>query len=279
MQQYSTGGLVFDVTDAGPADGEVIVLLHGYPENRTSWAGVIPPLVAAGYRVLAPDQRGYSPRARPKGRKAYRIDLLVDDVVGLADAAGAERVHVVGHDWGGAVAWAMATARPERLHSVTSLATPHPQAMLRSLWTSGQLLRSWYMVFFQLPRLPELSLRGPGRSQTAKTLRSSGLAQDKVARYLAQFDDPGAATAALNWYRAVPYGSRSRPGPLRVPTLYVYATDDFALGRKAADLTGRYVQGPYRYEVLDGVSHWIPEEMPDQVAELVVGHASAHGAA
>lgn len=277
MHEYSIGGFDFDVTDAGPADGEVIVLLHGYPENRLSWAGVIPLLVDAGYRVLAPDQRGYSPRARPKGRKAYRIDLLVDDVVGLADAAGAERVHVVGHDWGGSVAWAMAMIHPERLHSIASLATPHPQAMLRSLWTSSQLLRSWYMLLFQLPRLPELSLTGPGRAQTAKTLRASGLAADKVDRYLARFDEPGAATAALNWYRGLPFGSRESVGAVQVPTLYVYATGDFALGRKAADLTGRYVQGPYRYELLDGVSHWIPEEVPERVAELVTDHVAAHG--
>lgn len=279
MQEYSNGELVFDVTDAGPSDGEVIVLLHGYPEDRLSWSAVIPPLTAAGYRVLAPDQRGYSPRARPEGRKAYRMDLLVDDVVALIDSAGATRVHLVGHDWGGGVAWGLAMSHPERLYSVTSLATPHPQAMLRAMGTSGQLLRSWYMLVFQLPRLPELSLRGAGRTQTAKTLQKSGLAADKVDRYLARFDEPGAATAAINWYRGIPFGSRSAAGAVQVPTLYIYATGDFALGRKAADLTGRYVAGPYRYEVLDGVSHWIPEEEPAQVAELVLDHVRAHGGA
>ena len=277
MDTFRSGDLVFDLTDAGPPDGEVIVLLHGFPQSRHCWAGVIPRLAGAGYRVLAPDQRGYSAGARPTGRRAYRMDRLVGDVVALADAVEAPRVHVVGHDWGGAVAWAMASSHHQRLHSLTSLATPHPRALLRSMVTSGQALRSWYMVVFQLPVLPELAF-GPAAALTRRSLRASGLSSGRVDEYLAGLRPPGAATGALNWYRGIPFSRvGSGGGPVSVPSLYVYGTGDVALGRAAADLTGRHVGAPYRYEVLDGVSHWIPEEVPDTVAGLVIDHARRYG--
>src|SRR5690349_17488584 len=151
MNEFRRGPLVFDVTDSGPPDGEVVVLLHGYPENRTSWSAMTPLLTAEGYRVLAPDQRGYSPTARPRRRRDYRASELVADTLALVDASGAERVHVVGHDWGGAVAWAFAAAHPERVQTVTSLTTPHPRAMQAAMLRSAQLLKSWYMLMFQLP--------------------------------------------------------------------------------------------------------------------------------
>ena len=278
MDQFEAGGLVFDVTDVGSPDAaDVVVLLHGYPETRASWDRVIPFLVDEGYRVLAPDQRGYSPRARPRGRRAYRLTNLVADVVALVDAAGADRVHVVGHDWGGGVAWGLATSHPDRLHTMTSLATPHPRALLRSMVTSRQALHSWYMLFFQVPWLPELSLVGAGQKRTRELLMRSGLDAADVDRYLAVLAQPGAATAAINWYRALPFEPVRRSPPIGVPVLYAYGTGDFALGRKAADLTQRYVDGPYRYEVLDGVSHWIPEQVPERVARLLIEHIGKYG--
>jgi len=276
MESYRAGDLTFDVTDAGPPDGEIIVLLHGFPETRASWSDVIPHLTEAGYRVLAPDQRGYSPGARPRGRRAYRLDYLADDIIALADAAGAEKVHVVGHDWGAGVAWAVAADHPDRVHSVTSMATPHPRAMVRAIATSSQSLKSWYMVLFQLPFLPELSF-GPAQASMRRSLRKSGLLDDRIDDYFAVLTQPGAATGALNWYRALPFGPQPMTGTILVPALYIYGTSDFALGRTAADLTARYVAGPYRYEVLDGVSHWIPEEVPETVAELVIDHARRYG--
>ena len=273
MDRYEADGLIFEVTDAGPCDGEVVVLLHGFPATRACWEGVVPALAGAGYRVLAPDQRGYSPGARPRGRRAYGLDRLAGDVLGLADAAGAAKFHVVGHDLGGAVAWYLATWHPERLLSVTSLATPHGRAFLHSLASSTQLLRTWYMVFFQLPGLPELALTGPLRRLFRRTLRRSGLDDAHIERYLSVLAQPGAMTAALNWYRALPLLPPSRLRPVTVPTLYVYATGDAFLARKGADLTAREVRGPFRYESLEGASHWIPEEVPETVAELVLQHA------
>jgi pimeloyl-ACP methyl ester carboxylesterase len=143
--------------------------------------------------------------------------------------------------------------------------------------TSSQALHSWYMLFFQLPRLPEMGITGPGQRLFRRTLRRSGLPDASIDRYLAVLSQPGAATGALNWYRALPFVPPSKMPPVAVPALYLYGTGDFALGRKAAELTARYVRGPYRFEVLEGVSHWIPEEVPDRVAALVIEHARAYG--
>ena len=277
MKEYTRRGLTVDVADDGPAGGEVIVLLHGYPENKSSWSAVTPQLVSAGYRVLAPDQRGYSPRARPRRRRDYRMTELVDDVIALADAAGARQFHVVGHDWGGGVAWGLAMLHPDRLRTLTVLSTPHPRAMQRAMVTSTQLLKSWYFLFYQLPWLPEQSGRGPGKRAFLQTLIRSGLPEVRAVGYVDALSQPGAFRGPLNWYRAAPF-TFPRRAAVTTPTMYVYSTGDFALGRAAADLTARYVDGPYRYEVLDGVSHWIPEEAPDTVARLVLDHIGAGAA-
>jgi pimeloyl-ACP methyl ester carboxylesterase len=272
VNEYRNGDLVFDVRDAGPAEGEVVILLHGFPQNKASWDGVVPALVEAGFRVLAPDQRGYSRRARPPGRRAYAAASLVGDVLALADAAGAERFHVVGHDWGAAVAWYCAMWHPDRLRTVTSLATPHPAAFRRALLTSTQLLKSWYFLMFQLPRLPERMVSSSfGRPRFRQALVSSGLPDDKVDEYLVQFDEPGAATSILNWYRAAAFTPPSEQSQVvTIPTLYVYGARDVALGRRAADLTGDYVDAEYRYDVLEDASHWMPEEAPDVVSKLIL---------
>jgi pimeloyl-ACP methyl ester carboxylesterase len=275
MQTFTRGDLTFDVTDVGPTDGDAVVLLHGYPENRTSWDAVAPRLVEAGYRVLAPDQRGYSPRARPSGRRSYAMQHLVGDIVALLDAADVEKAHVVGHDWGGAVAWGLATWQPNRVATVTSLTTPHPRAMLKAMVTGSQALKSWYMFMFQLPVLPELAYRDRMQKRLRDTLRSTGLPDEAIDRYVTPLREPGAATAAINWYRAMPFSKRPA-GKVTVPALYIYGTKDAFLGRKAADLTGDYVEAPYTYTVLDGVTHWMPEEIPDDVARRVVQHARSH---
>jgi pimeloyl-ACP methyl ester carboxylesterase len=275
VNEFSRGGFTFDLDDSGPADGPVIVLLHGYPENRSSWRAVTPQLTAAGYRVLAPDQRGYSPRARPMRRRDYRIGELVEDIVGLVDASGADKVHLVGHDWGGAVAWAFSMLHPERLHTVTSLTTPHPRAFVASMVRSNQLLHSWYMLFYQLPRVPEMAFTRMEK-QTRQALARSGLSDEAADRYVTPLKEPGAARAAINWYRGLAM-SKPIPGTVTVPSLYVYATKDMFLGRKAADLTGKYVDAPYTYEVIEGATHWLPEQNADTVAQLLIEHAGKYG--
>jgi len=278
---FSHDGLTFDVDDSGaggahaaaPAErADVVILLHGFPASKRSWAAVTPALVAAGYRVLAPDQRGYSPGARPRRRRDYAMRHLVGDVMALADSVGAERFHLVGHDWGGAVAWSAAAWHPERLRTVTSLATPHAKALMKSMLSSTQALQSWYMAFYQLPWLPELSITsGLGGKAFERVLVRSGLSAAWAEEYL-RFMRSGAAGPTLNWYRAIPLTRPDSLSAVSVPALYVYGAGDFALGRRAADLVGRYVRGPYRYEVLEGVSHWIPEEEPHTTARLLLEH-------
>ena len=278
LTTFRNEGLTFDVRDLGPADGDLVLLLHGYPETKESWDAVAPVLADAGYRVLAPDQRGYSPAARPKGRRSYTIDHLVGDVLALVDAAGApRRFHVVGHDWGGILGWSLAMQHPDRLASLTSLTTPHPSAFARSLVRSTQLLRSWYVLFYQLPVLPELSTTtGFGRRIFRRQLVASGLDPVRADRYI-ELMRSGAAGPATNWYRGLPLSPPS--GTFRevtVPTLYVYAGADFALGRRAAEETGRYVTGDYRFEVVEGASHWLPEESPEAITPMILEHLRAH---
>ncbi len=271
LRAFEHDGLTFDYQDGG-GSGEPVVLLHGYPGNHRSWDAVAPQLVGAGYRVLALDQRGYSPGARPTGRRAYTLRRLVGDVLALADAVGADRFHVVGHDWGGAVAWAASAWHPERVASMTSVTTPHMRAMAGSLLSSAQALRSSYVAFFQLPWLPEVAVTSaPGAAAFVRTLVKSGLSEDRARDYAALLRS-GAARPALNWYRAMPFNRLDRIDEVSVPVLYLYATEDFAVDRRAADLTGRYVRGNYRYEALEGVSHWIPEDAADELNRLVLEH-------
>jgi pimeloyl-ACP methyl ester carboxylesterase len=164
---------------------------------------------------------------------------------------------------------------PDRLHTVTSLTTPHPRAMAKAMVVGTQALHSWYMGMFQLPRLPEASITARGGANFRRSLVKSGLPEEAAERYAAPLRDPRAARAAVNWYRGLPL-SRPMKGKVEVPAMYVYATEDRFLGRKAADLTADYVAAPYRYEVMEGRSHWLPEEAPDDVARLVVEHARAH---
>ena len=162
MDSFRRDGLTFDVRDAGPPDGEPVVLLHGFPQDAAAWDAVSPSLHQHGLRTLAPDQRGYSPMARPRGRKHYTLRETTGDVLALLDAAGLESAHVVGHDWGGMVAWALGAWHPDRVRTLTVLSVPHPAAMAKAMVTSTQALKSYYMGLFQLPLLPERLLLARG---------------------------------------------------------------------------------------------------------------------
>ena len=278
MENYRRGNLVFDVIDEGPVDGPVVVLLHGFPQFNSSWNKVIPRLTAQGYRCLAPNQRGYSRGARPTRRRDYRLPELIDDVATLIETSGANKVHLVGHDWGAVVAWGIAATYPDRLATVSPVSVPHPTAFLRALVSSRQALDSYYMYLFQLPWLPERFLLG-GRGKAdrlAKALRSGGQSAEAADRDARAMAEPGVLTAALNWYRAMPLSDVRSTGKITVPTLYVWSDRDVALAGKAARNTGRYVSGEYRFETLRGVSHWIPDEQPDVLADLLLEWFAAH---
>jgi pimeloyl-ACP methyl ester carboxylesterase len=272
MDTFRRGDLVFDVRDAGPPDGEPVVLLHGFPQDSGAFDGMSPALHQSGLRTLVPDQRGYSPGARPAHRADYRVRAAVDDVLALLDAAGLESAHVLGHDWGGAVAWSLAAWHPWRVRTLTVLSVPHPAAMAQAMLHSSQALRSSYMGFFQLPAVPERVLLAGGGAGLRRLLRQGGLPEDLAERYVTRMQEPGALTAALNWYRAIPLSGRERVGTVRVPTLHVWGDRDVALGRAAIEASSGFVAGPYRLEVLEGAGHWLPELEADRVAELVTAH-------
>jgi pimeloyl-ACP methyl ester carboxylesterase len=272
VKTFSREGLTFDVRDDGPEDGDPVVLLHGFPQDSTAWDDVSPLLTARGLRTLAPDQRGYSPLARPRGRAGYRLRETAADVLALLDAAGLPDAHVVGHDWGGLVAWALGAWHPERIRSLTVLSVPHPAGFTRALLTSRQPLQSWYVGFFQLPLVPESVLLAGG---LRRSLVSSGLPERAADRYLARLREPRALSSALAWYRALPWSAPDRVGRIGVPTLHVWSTGDHALNRAGVEASARFVDAPYRLEVLDGLPHWLPEVAPARVADLVASHCGA----
>jgi pimeloyl-ACP methyl ester carboxylesterase len=270
MESYQRGNLTFDVRDGGSPDGEVVVLLHGFPQDSTSWLEVEKLLHAAGLRTLAPDQRGYSPGARVPSRRSYTSAELSADVVALLDAAGLQKAHVVGHDWGGSVAWSLAGAFPERFSSVTVLSTPHPAALVRVMKSSTQALKSWYMLAFQVPFLPEQVLARIMKPM----LRRSGLPAASAAHYADRFRFPSSLTGPINWYRGLPFSMKDGAHRVAIPATFVWGSRDPFLGRSAAEATRDYVRADYRFVELPA-GHWLPETHPAEVAAAIVDRVSA----
>ncbi len=272
LTEYRSGDLVLDVIDAGPTDGTPVVLLHGFPQRASSWDAVTPYLHERGARTYALDQRGYSPRARPPGRRRYRADALIGDVHTLIETIG-EPVHLVGHDWGAAGAWGVAARHPDALLSLTAVSVPHPSAFFRSFARSAQALKSYYMALFQLPFLPEWLLsRRNGLGD--RLLRNSGMTEEMLETYHQEIVEDGALRGALAYYRALPVTHpRAFPGKVAMPTTLVWSDQDVAIGRKSIELTEQFVTGDYRLEVLEGNSHWLPNEKPAELAELIAQRA------
>jgi pimeloyl-ACP methyl ester carboxylesterase len=270
--QITVGDLTFAAAAAGPTDGPPVLLLHGFPEGARCWGAVMASLAEAGLWAIAPDQRGYSPGARPEGVDAYRLELLVDDAVGMLDALGVRRAHLVGHDWGAVVAWVLAARHPHRVHSLTAVAVPHPNAFGQALRTdSDQQQRSAYLRLLREPApRPEAVLLADDAARLRAIYSGSTLTPDQVAAFVAPLLAPGALTAALNWYRAMTAESFADVGPVTVPTTYVWGALDVAVGRVAATAAAAHVSGDYRFVELAQASHWIPEQLPDLLAALAL---------
>lgn len=281
------GELVFDALAAGPPDGELVLLLHGFPQTSHAFIAQLRALGNAGYRAVAPDQRGYSPGARPPDREQYVMRNFVADAVGMVDALGYQRFHLVGHDWGGAVAWVTATRYPNRVRTLTVLSTPHFAALsaVREESTSDQAERSSYFAQFAEPDAAERFL-----ADDMAVFRQvlAGVPEQHQEVYLARLGTPEAMRAALAWYhvfarRAGPSSGGGRPTgaqavtPVRVPTLYAWGSEDGAFGRAAAVKTAEFVAGPYEFHVLDGVGHWVPEIAADEVNRLLLRHLRTTG--
>lgn len=266
---------MFDARAGGPPGGELVLLLHGFPQSSLEWREQVLALAAAGYRAVAPDQRGYSAGARPVEVEAYQIRHLVADVLGMASALGTDRFHLVGHDWGAVVAWTVAAQHADRVLTLTSLSTPHLDAFARSFREGEQREKSSYMAFFRSPGSEAAFLGRDG----AMLRRFFAVLGDEVAGEYVRFLSAGggaALTGGLNWYRANDVGRWQELGPISVPTLFIWGTDDPALGREAAEWTAEHMTAPYRFEVLEGAGHWLAEERARDVTRLLLEHLAAH---
>jgi pimeloyl-ACP methyl ester carboxylesterase len=259
-------------------EGPLVVLLHGFPEFWLSWRFQVPALVAAGFRVVAPDMRGYNLSSRPPKVAAYDIDRLAADVRDLIRERGAERALLAGHDWGGAAAWLTAMNHPEAVERLAVLNVPHPRRMLHGLRRPRQLARSWYMLFFQLPWLPELSARARGwwgwRRLFAKEARPGAFTPQDLERYVEAWSQPGAATAMINYYRAAfrqtPGRAEARIRPVEAPTLVIWGERDRHLGAELAEPEPADVPNLEGVVRLPEASHWVHHDEPERVSRLLV---------
>jgi pimeloyl-ACP methyl ester carboxylesterase len=275
-ETIAANGLHFNVATAGDGD-RLALLLHGFPETSFSWRHQIPYLANLGYRVWAPDLRGYGRTSRPIGVKEYAIEKLCDDVAGLIDASGAKHVSIVAHDWGGGIAWTFATRRIRPIERLAVLNCPHPACMQQGMRSPAQLRKSWYMFFFQIPWVPEALFgarhaKGVGDAILNMAVDKSRFPEEVLAVYRDNAAEPGALTAMMNYYRAMFRGMRelmSTPMPrIEVPTLLIWGEEDLALGKELTFGTDRYVDDlTVRY--LPRVSHFTQQEAPDTVNVLL----------
>ena len=270
-----TNGLTLHVVQCGPPGGPLVVLLHGFPEFWVSWRQQIQVLAAAGYRVWAPDQRGYNLSDRPGRVRDYAIDQLAADIIGLLDAAGAAQAVIVGHDWGAAVAWHLAARHPGRIRRTAVLNVPHPLVFGRALRHSRrQLRKSWYVFFFQLPSLPEVFLRWRNFQAGRQILRSSSrrgtFSAADLSEYTAAWAQPGALRGMINWYRAAGRHARQlgRVGRVAGPLLIIWGEKDTFLEADLARQSLAYCAAG-QLEYLDA-THWVQHEEPEKVNQLLL---------
>ncbi len=277
--ELPVGPLRFTADVCGPAGGTPVLLLHGFPQSRHAWRLQLPVLGAAGFRAIAPDQRGYSPGARPAGSAAYEIDRLLEDVLGFIEASGHQRAHLAGIDWGGDVAWHFAARHPERVISLSVLSRPHPLAFVQALTQDPvQAQRSAHHRAFLEPGAPA-RLRENDLAPLRTMLKAHGVPAEGIAGYLGVLSPPGALEAAMEWYVAnVARLTMTSLPPITMPCLYVWGTDDHTVGRFAAEGTARYVPAGYRFVALEGGGHFLTDQMPAEIDALLLEHLGRAGA-
>jgi pimeloyl-ACP methyl ester carboxylesterase len=266
-----TNGIKLHVMEAGPEDGPMILFLHGFPEFWWAWRKQLPYFADKGYRVVAPDQRGYNLSDKPEGVAAYNIDKLAKDMIGLIDAYGQKQVYLVGHDWGASVSWWLALKYPDRFRKLVILNVPHPKIMAKNVFTNtAQMQRSWYIFFFQIPgAVDRLAAAGDYEwvLQLITTSANPGtFSPAELEEYRKAFRQPGAFTAMVNWYRAMIQTQSEPPRSfdVTVPMIFMWGEEDVAMLTEMADQSMRYCkQG--RLIKLPGVSHWIQHEAADKV--------------
>lgn len=257
-------GLSLHVEDHG--SGPAVVLLHGWPDTAHLWRHQVPALVSNGFRVIALDLRGFGRSDRPAEVSSYALTTVVGDVVGILDALDVPRAHLVGHDWGAALAWVVASLHPDRVDRLVVLSVPHPAAPR----TLRQREMAWYQLFFQFDGVAEEWLRHDDWALLRELLRGDG----DLERYVEDLSRPGALAASLNWYRANLAPRPPGPPPslpaVQAPTLAVWSTGDHYLDGERMESSARFVDADWRYEQVEGASHWIPLDAPDRVTELLL---------
>jgi len=270
--EAQVGGVRLHWIEAGT--GAPVVLLHGFPEFGYAWRHQLPALAAAGFRAVAPDMRGYNLSDKPAGYRNYTVQHLAGDVVGLVRALGAERVHLVGHDWGGVVAWYVAMHHPEVVDRLVVINAPHPGVFRREIRRPDQFLRSWYVGFFQLPQVPEWAIRRKDYALLERifrydTVRPGAFTDADIRRYKEAAARPGALTAMLSYYRALRI-PRPEPVPVRAPTLLIWGMRDQALSEGNTQGLEEWVPD-LRVERIPDSSHWVMSDVPERTNELLAG--------
>jgi pimeloyl-ACP methyl ester carboxylesterase len=267
--RIEVGGLGFEVRVEGPDDGTPVVLLHGWPDRGSLWDAQITALAGAGFRTIAPDLRGFGDSDRPEGADQYNILFLAGDVQGIFDSLGVERAHVVGHDWGAALAWAIAGFAPDRVHKLVAMSVGHPSGFAAAGLEQRRL--SWYMLLFQFEGIAEQWLS----NDDWKNMREFGATHPDVERVITDSSRPGALTAGLNWYRAnIPPTSLVAPAmtfpPIAAATMGIWSSGDEYLTESQMTASAAFVSGGFRYERIDGASHWMQLDAADEVNRLLL---------
>ena len=268
IEQYQRDGLTFDVIDQGPLDGQPFVLLNGFPETNQSWQQSSEILNQQGYRTFAINQRGYSLGAQPLKRRDYRSSALVKDVNALLEIIQ-QPVYLMGHDWGAVVAWEVAQTHPEKIKHLITISVPHKAAFMRSMLSSNQLFKSYYIGLFQLPKIPELLFEKLPKIGEA-LLRDSGMTEHQLQTFRQEMVKEKRLSTALNWYRALPFSSnKNLTKPVTVPTLFIWGKHDTAIGEKSVQLNKHYVKAPYQEVIMDA-THWIPVQNAQELTQHVL---------
>jgi pimeloyl-ACP methyl ester carboxylesterase len=266
MKNITVGDLNFAVQDEG--EGPAVLLLHGFPDSHALWRNQVPALVDAGYRAIAPDLRGFGESSKPAEAERYGLLEIAGDVLGIMDSLGVERAHVVGHDWGAALAWAMAAFVQDRVDHLVAMSVGHPAAFRDAGFAQRE--KSWYMLLFQFEGIAEQWL---SNDDFANMRAWSG--HPDINQVVQDLSRPGALTAALNWYRANVHPRTLIEPPLvfpqiAAPTLGVWSSGDFALEESGMTSSHRFIDGKWRYERIDGPGHWMQLEAPEEVTALLV---------
>jgi len=271
-----TNGIQLQVRIAGPENGKPVFLLHGFPDFWFCWEAQIEALVASGFRVVAPDQRGYGHSDKPLGKEAYRQKILAADIVGLMGALGYDKINLAGHDFGGAVAWSVATLYPERVEKLVIISAPHLIASMKySKINKTQKYKSWYIAFFQLPKLPERFLKAFNYRVLIKNMPAS-LSPETIERYRSGWSQPNAIHTMVNWYRGLLDGMKAREieyGRIDIPTHIMWGKNDKYLEAGLAKLSLEQCSKG-RLTVFEDTSHWVMHERSNEVSALLLKHFS-----